>query len=105
MTTTTYTPRFATTVFQDRLTDGRACWVARHPELPGVHGEGATKLDAQIDLDAAREAFFSVLRETGQPMPLLTPSESMIVLERALPVTGSWPVQIYSVSGTVTHTL
>jgi predicted RNase H-like HicB family nuclease len=89
MTTTTYTPRFATTVYPDRATDGRSCWVAVHPELSGVHGEGATKMDAQLDLDAAREAYFAVLRDTGAPVPQLTPSESLIVREDARQLTGS----------------
>jgi predicted RNase H-like HicB family nuclease len=106
MTNTTYAPRFATQVIQDRLTDGRACWVATHPELPGVHGHGATKMDAQLDLDAAREAYFAVLRDAGRPVPVLTPSSRLDVLESARPVTGAWPVQIVGYPGvTITRTI
>jgi predicted RNase H-like HicB family nuclease len=102
MTTTTFVPKYATTVFPDRLTNGRACWVAQHPGLDGVHGEGGTKIDAQLDLEAAREAYFAVLRQTGKPVPYLAPSDSLVVREVARPVTGSSPIIVSAPAGKVT---
>jgi predicted RNase H-like HicB family nuclease len=57
-------------VTRDQTTDGRPCYVASHPELPGCMSQGETIAEALLNLDDARRMYIQSLLEDGLPVPL-----------------------------------
>ena len=53
--------------------EGRTCFEAVHPDLPGCRGWGWTREEALRSLDEARGLFIESLLEDGQPVPLPRP--------------------------------
>jgi predicted RNase H-like HicB family nuclease len=59
---------YATEVEADEV-DGRPCFVARNPELPGCTGWGYTPQAAVEDLKSARYDYIRVRLNRGLPVP------------------------------------
>ena len=57
-------------VTRDQTTDGRPCYVASHPELPGCMSQGDTIAEALLNLEDARRMYIESLLEDGLPVPL-----------------------------------
>ena len=51
------------------LADGSEFHVVGHPDLPGCHGLGSSFEEAMGRLALAREAYLSLLEESGAPVP------------------------------------
>ena len=57
-------------ITRDQTTDGRPCYVASHPELPGCMSQGETIAEALLNLEDARRMYIQSLLEDGLPVPL-----------------------------------
>jgi predicted RNase H-like HicB family nuclease len=60
---------YAVEVVPDVSTDGEACYVARHPELPGCMSHGDSPEEAKANLEEARELYLRTLLEDGLEPP------------------------------------
>jgi len=58
-------------VYEDETTDGKPCWVAKHPELPGCAAHAHSKFpeDAIVNLARARSAYLADLAAIGKTPP------------------------------------
>jgi predicted RNase H-like HicB family nuclease len=56
-------------VYPDYLTDGSACYVAEHPDLPGCVAQGDTIQEAKLLLMYARRAYEKDVLAAGDTMP------------------------------------
>ena len=61
---------YPTIVVPDETTDGVACFLAYHPDLPGCMSHGETTEEAVGSLDEARRLYLSALLKRGQMPPL-----------------------------------
>lgn len=80
---------YSVIVEQDEFTDGTPCFIASHPELPGCKGQGLTVVDAQKDLDGAREDYIAALIEDGLEVPE-TPLFVSLTLLMSFDVSQTW---------------
>jgi antitoxin HicB len=73
--------------------DGRVCYVARHPELPGCMSHGDTEDEAIASLREARELYIASLIQDGLdvPEPVVPMTEAVPVADRAEPRHGLMP--------------
>lgn len=62
-------PDYFTVVVLTETTTGELIYVARHPELPRVLGQGDTPAEAVADLAAATEIVLEHYRDHGVPIP------------------------------------
>jgi predicted RNase H-like HicB family nuclease len=83
VTTFTYAPSYFTVLRTDVLSDGKACWLATHPEIDGVYGAGATQGEALHQLERARAAYFTALQKHGRDLPELRQPAVLVVEEIA----------------------
>lgn len=60
---------YSTVIQSDEYSTGGICYVARHPALSGCKSHGDTVIEAQQNLDSAREDYLFALREDGLPIP------------------------------------
>jgi predicted RNase H-like HicB family nuclease len=70
--------------------DGRTCYVASHPELPGCMSHGDTEAEAVASLREARELYIGSLIEDGLevPEPVAPVPEAVAVADGAGPHLG-----------------
>ena len=61
---------YQTEVVPDMTTEGTACYLASHPELPGCMSHGRTPEEALRNLDDARELYLRALLEKGRDIPI-----------------------------------
>lgn len=66
-------------VVEDETTEGEACYLASHPELPGCMSHGATLDEALRNLADARRAYIQSLLEDSVSVP----EPSMVVTTTA----------------------
>lgn len=59
------------------MTDGRPCYVAEYPELPGCVGYGDTEEAARASLEEAKTAYLDALGRAGGTAP--SPSQPEII--------------------------
>lgn len=60
---------YAENVYPSTYTDGRPCYVAEIPDLPGCVGYGDTADDAAASLSQARKAYIAHHHERNIPVP------------------------------------
>jgi predicted RNase H-like HicB family nuclease len=60
---------YAIEIIPDETTDGRPCYMAMHPELPGCMSHGDTELEARQNLVEARRLYIQSLVEKGLDVP------------------------------------
>ena len=66
-------PEYPTLMREDRYPDGRTCWVAEHPDLPGCAVYASTMDEAVVLLGKLRESMLSRLETSGVPLPAASP--------------------------------
>lgn len=80
---------YAMVIHPDIMSDGRPCYVAEHPDLPGCTGYGATKEQAELSLARATEAYLRALQEAGKAGPAMSATSVRIDWEQATEC--AWP--------------
>lgn len=61
--------RWLTARWQDQTTDGRLCWMAANPQLPGCKAQGWTEAEALDNLAEARVDYIESLLEDNLSVP------------------------------------
>jgi predicted RNase H-like HicB family nuclease len=70
---------YSVEISPEKYEDGRACYVARHPELPGCMSHGDTVEEAVASLREARELYIASLIDDGLEVPEPAAAETQVV--------------------------
>lgn len=77
MTTSVFDRVYPIEVVPDVYRDGRPCWLARHPDLPGCAISIDTREEAEAALADARHVYLEYLVENDLPIPEPTPEQAL----------------------------
>lgn len=71
---------YSTMVVPDQTTDGKSCYLASHPELPGCMSHGRTTEEAVSNLEDAKRLYIQTLLAKGKELPLPVSKHTAILV-------------------------